>query len=47
MLLLLLSYTISKENDNAIKITFAIAITAYAILFIYYKSINKGSENNE
>lgn len=47
MLLPLLSYTIFKENDNAIKITFAIAIIAYAILFIYYKSINKGSENNE
>lgn len=46
MLLPLLSYTIFKENDNAIKITFAIAIIAYAILFIYYKSINKGSENN-
>lgn len=47
MLLPLLSYTIFKENDNAIKITFAIAIIGYAILFIYYKTINKGSENNE
>lgn len=47
MLLPLLSYTIFKENDNAIKITFIIAIIAYAILFIYYKSINKGNENNE
>lgn len=47
MLLPLLSYTIFKENDNAIKITFAIAIIAYAILFIYYKSINKGRENNK
>ena len=47
MLLPVLSYTIFKENDNAIKITFAIAIIAYAILFIYYKSINKGDEINE
>lgn len=47
MLLPLLSYTFFKENDNAIKITFAIAIIAYAILFIYYKSINKGSDINE
>lgn len=47
MLLPLLSYTIFKENDNAIKTTFTIAIIAYAILFIYYKSIYKESENNE
>lgn len=47
MLLPVLSYTIFKENDNAIKITFAIAIIAYAILFIYYKSINKEDEINE
>lgn len=46
MLLPLLSYTIFKENDNAMKTTFAIAIIAYAILFIYYKSINKVSETN-
>lgn len=47
ILLPLLSYTIFKENDNAIKTTFAIAIIAYAILFIYYKTINKGNEINE
>ena len=47
MLLPLLSYTVFKDNDNAIKITFAIAIITYVILFIYYKSIKKGSEKNE
>ena len=39
--------TVFKDNDNAIKITFAIAIITYVILFIYYKSIKKGSEKNE
>ena len=47
MLLPLLSYTVFKDNDNAIKITFAIAIITYVVLFIYYKSIKKGSEKNE
>ncbi|MCI9233650.1 MAG: MFS transporter [Bacilli bacterium] len=37
MLLPLLSYTIFKESDNAIKLTFVIAIVSYSILFIYYK----------
>lgn len=43
MILPLLSYTIFKESDNAIKVTFVIAIVGYIILFIYYKSkSNKG-----
>lgn len=37
MLLPVLSYTIFKESNNAIKITFAISILCYIILFIYYK----------
>lgn len=37
MTLPLLSYTIFKENNNAIKVTFLIAILSYIILFIYYK----------
>ena len=37
MILPLLSYTIFKENNNAIKVTFLIAILSYIILFIYYK----------
>lgn len=43
MILPLLSYTIFKENNNAIKVTFLIAILSYIILFIYYKlNGNKG-----
>ncbi len=37
MILPLLSYTIFKESDNAIKATFVIAILSYIVLFIYYK----------
>ena len=37
MTLPLLSYTIFKENNNAIKVTFLIAILSYIILFVYYK----------
>ena len=37
MLIPVLSYTIFKENNNVIKITFAISILCYIILFIYYK----------
>lgn len=37
MILPLLSYTIFKESNNAIKFTFVIAILSYTILFIYYK----------
>lgn len=43
MILPLLSYTIFKESNNAIKVTFVIAILSYIILFIYYKlKSNKG-----
>lgn len=43
ILLPLLSYTIFKESNNAIKVTFVIAILSYIILFIYYKlKSNKG-----
>lgn len=43
MILPLLSYTIFKESNNAIKVTFVIAIVGYIILFIYYKlKSNKG-----
>lgn len=41
MILPLLSYTIFKENNNAIKVTFVIALLGYLILFIYYKFKNK------
>lgn len=41
MVLPILSYTIFKESNNAIKVTFAIAILSYTILFIYYKLKNK------
>ena len=37
MIIPVLSYTIFKENNNVIKITFAISILCYIILFIYYK----------
>ena len=37
MVLPLLSYTIFKGSNNAIKVTFVIAILSYIILFIYYK----------
>lgn len=39
----ILSYTILAENDNAIKITFALSIITYIILFIYFKL--KGNQN--
>lgn len=44
MILPLLSYTIFKENNNAIKVTFLIAILSYIILFIYYKLKGNKSE---
>lgn len=37
MLLPILSYSFFKESDNAIKLTFFLAIIAYLVLFIYYK----------
>ena len=44
MLLPILSYTILAENDNTIKITFAISIITYLILFLYFKVLgNKKS----
>lgn len=46
MILPLLSYTVFKENNNAIKGTFAIAIFSYIILFIYYKLKYKETKNN-
>ena len=47
MLLPLLSYTIFKENDNAIKLTFLIPIIAYAVLFIYYIFKRNKAKNEE
>lgn len=44
MILPLLSYTIFKENNNAIKVTFLIAILSYIILFIYYK-LKRGNKS--
>lgn len=41
MLLPLLSYTVFKENNDMIKITFLIAILSYIVLFIYYKMNEK------
>lgn len=41
MILPLLSYTIFRESNNAIRITFIIGIFAYIILFIYYVVKNK------
>lgn len=41
MILPILSYTIFKESDNAIKLTFILAIALYVILFMYYKFLNK------
>lgn len=41
MIIPLLSYTIFKESDNAIKLTFILAIALYVILFMYYKFLNK------
>ena len=41
MIIPLLSYTIFKESDNAIKTTFIIAIAGYLVLFIYYKFKNR------
>lgn len=35
----ILSYTVLSENDNAIKITFALAILAYFILEIYFREV--------
>lgn len=37
MILPVLSYTILSENNNVIKITFALSIITYIILFIYFK----------
>ncbi len=37
MILPMLSYTIFKESNNAIKVTFIIAIFSYIVLFVYYK----------
>ena len=45
MILPLLSYTVFKESSNAIKVTFAIAIFSYIILFIYYKLKCKETKN--
>lgn len=44
MILPLLSYMIFKENNNAIKVTFLIAILSYIILFIYYK-LKRGNKS--
>ncbi len=41
MILPLLAYTIFKESNNVIKVTFVIALFNYIILFIYYKFKNK------
>jgi len=41
MILPILSYTVFKESDNAIKLTFILAIALYVILFMYYKFLNK------
>ncbi len=41
MILPILSCTIFKESNNAIKITFIIAIFSYIVLFLYYK-LEKG-----
>ena len=38
MLLPILSYTVFKENNNAIKLTFLIAILTYVALFVYYRN---------
>lgn len=46
MILPLLSYTVFKESNNAIKVTFAIALFSYIILFIYYKLKYKETKNN-
>ena len=43
MILPLLSYTIFKESNNAIKVTFVFAILSYIALFIYYKLKSKKS----
>lgn len=45
MILPLLSYTIFKESNNAIKVTFVIAILNYIILFIYYKLKSNREKN--
>lgn len=37
MILPVLSYTVLSENNNVIKITFALSIITYIILFIYFK----------
>ena len=41
MLLPILSYTVFKENNNAIKLTFLIAILTYVALFVYYRNQKK------
>lgn len=41
MILPLLSYTIFKESNNAIKVTFVFAMLSYIALFIYYKLKSK------
>lgn len=45
-LLPILSYSIFKECDNAIKVTFLLAIIAYGILFIYNLFKNKRIDDN-
>lgn len=46
MLLPILSYIFLSENENAIKITFALSIISYIILFGYYKIWYNIKENN-
>ena len=41
----ILSYTIFKESSNAIKITFGLAVITYIILFLYFKSTDKKTKN--
>lgn len=45
MILPLLSYTIFKESNNAIKVTFVIAIVSYVVLLIYCKLKYKEPKN--
>ena len=43
ILIPIFSYSIFKENDNIIKITFLIAIITYIVLFVYFKFKKKTS----
>lgn len=45
MILPLLTYLIFKKCNNGIKVTFLLAIIAYAILFVYNFSKNKRNDN--